>query len=269
MLHMTVFSFSFQNKSIVRDVSFAVEKGEYLTILGPNGAGKSTLLKCILRLHEKGRASGTITVAGRDARSYTRKELARTIAYVPQAGGRIPPFTVREFLLLGRYPHRAGLGALLPGDSDAVARALELTGMEMFAERSLASLSGGERQKAYLAAALAQETPVLLLDEPAAFLDVRHAAEVNALLYRLNREQGLTMLTVTHDVNHPLEAGGKTLVLCGGRHLYFGPSEDLAASGVLERAFEHTFTTIRNPRTGRTVLLPDGPCGGGEGGRHE
>ena len=257
MLYIDNLSFSLEGAQILLGVSFALKKGEYLSVLGPNGAGKSTLLKSILRLHDEGRSGGRITIAGKSPGSCSRKELARMAAYVPQAGGRIPPFTVGDFLLLSRYPHQTGLAAPQRSDEDAVARALALTGMGPFSERKLTSLSGGERQKAFLAAALAQEAPLLLLDEPAAFLDVRHAAEMGALLFRLNREQHLTMVTVTHDVNHPLEAGGKALVLRRGEQLYFGPAEGITEDGILEAAFGHTFTRVLHPQTGKRVLLPD------------
>lgn len=253
------YGFSYSGEPVLRDISFSLEQGAYLSIIGPNGAGKSTLLKSFLRLHETGRPEGKIVVRGRPLPSFSQRELARLVAYVPQPGGRIPPFTVADFLLLSRYPHASSPKALRALDADAVAHALAVTGTTRLADRRLDTLSGGERQKACLAAALAQGAEILLLDEPTAFLDPGHAADVNALLKTLNRERGLTILTVTHDLNHPLNAGGRALVLRRGEQVYFGPSGALASHGVLEAAFGHTFTYLTHPETGFPLVFADQP----------
>jgi iron complex transport system ATP-binding protein len=257
MLRLEHFSFAFPARQALDDIHFSLEKGAFLFIIGPNGAGKSTLLKCLLRLHEKGRTRGEIFLDGRPLSSRPQRELARLISYVPQAGGWIPPFTVREFLRLSRYPHTPP--GIRPGaaDADAVERALALTGMAGLAGRFLKNLSGGERQKAFLAAALAQDTEIMLLDEPASFLDPRHTSELNRLLKSLNREQGLTMLTVTHDLNQPLDAGGQVLALREGKQVFFGSTEELPQGGVMEKTYAHSFTLLQHPRTGRPAVLPD------------
>ena len=253
------FGFSFSDAPILKGISFSLEKGTYLSIIGPNGSGKSTLLKCFLRLHETGRSSGTLRIYGRNLESFSQCELARLIAYVPQAGGRIPPFTVMEFLKLSRYPYASRQWALRAEDHEETATALALTGTGHLIGKRLDALSGGERQRVYLAAALAQGAETLLLDEPASFLDPRHAAELNALLKHLNRDRHLTVLTVTHDLNHPFDAGGQTLILRHGEQLYFGPSEHLTGRGVLEKAFNHTFAYFTHPRTGNMLVFADQP----------
>jgi len=257
MLRLHDFSFFFDDKPVLQGLDFSLPQQGCLSVIGPNGAGKSTLLKCLLRLHERGRSTGDIRIKDQDIAAYGQQELARIISYVPQAGGWIPPFTVEEFLRLSRYPY----GSLGPeareAASRAAAKAMSLTGTEGLAGRSLKTLSGGERQKVYLAAALAQEAEIMLLDEPASFLDPRHAAELHALLRSLNRERGLAMITVTHDLNHPLSAGGDVLVLREGEQLFFGPAAELLASGVLEKAYTHEFTYMQHPRTGRPVVLVD------------
>jgi iron complex transport system ATP-binding protein len=233
-----------------------VGRGEFLSIIGPNGAGKSTFLKCLLRLHERAKITGSIEVEGRDIKQYDQRALARLISYVPQAGGWIPPFPVIDFCRLSRYPRTSAVSGLSPEDERAVERALELTGLGPLAKRPLKTLSGGERQKAYLAAALAQETDTLLLDEPAASLDPRHASDLAELLRRLNRESGLTMLMITHDLNHPLRAGGLALVLKAGERLYFGEVEGLLGGRVLEAAFDHDFVYLDHPLGGGQVVVP-------------
>jgi iron complex transport system ATP-binding protein len=251
--------FSFSGEPCLKNITFSLEKGAYLSIIGPNGAGKSTLLKIFLRLHGTGHARGLARVHGCPLASYSQRELARLIAYVPQAGDRLPPLTVAEFLQLSRYPYAFGAKGLSAEDREALDKALAHTDMTRLAARRLDTLSGGERQKAFLAAALAQGAGILLLDEPASSLDPKHAAEVSLLLKTLNREQGITMLTVTHDLNHPLDAGGQTLVLRRGEQIFFGPSDMLTRGDILEAAFNHTFTFPRHPATGKTLVLADQP----------
>jgi len=261
MLRLHDFSFFFNDKLILQGLDFYLPQNGCLSVIGPNGAGKSTLLKCLLRLHEGGRSSGEIRVKDKDVAAYGQRDLARVISYVPQAGGWIPPFTVEEFLRLSRYPYGFPGGSSGPAAREAAclaaAKAMTMTGTEELAGRSLKTLSGGERQKVYLAAALAQEAELMLLDEAASFLDPRHAAELHSLLHSLNREQGLAMITVTHDLNHPLSAGGDVLVLREGRQLFFGPAAGLLSSSVLEKAYNHEFTYVQHPRTGRPVVLVD------------
>ena len=280
ILQLKNFGFAFNKAMVLKDLSFSLNCGDYLSIIGPNGAGKSTLLKSLLRLHEHGRATGEILIQGQPLTKFQQPELARIISYVPQAGGWIPPFSVEEFLRLSRYPHTTRVNGLVKPapqannsrpkltNDQAVARAIELTGLESLSQRSLRNLSGGERQKAYLAAALAQDTEIMLLDEPAAFLDPKHAADLNKLLKNLNQEHGLTMLTVTHDLNHPLQAGGKALVLKPPNRLepraqlYFGPVQGLlpvppATTGILEQAFNHSFSYFEHPHNHRPAVLPD------------
>ncbi|OHB70595.1 MAG: ABC transporter ATP-binding protein, partial [Planctomycetes bacterium RBG_13_63_9] len=193
------FSFRMGRKEILRDVSFDVCEGEYLAIVGPNGAGKTTLVKCLDRILVGG--TGRIEICGRPLAAYRRRELARLISYVPQADGRVFPFPVEQFVLMGRYPYLTPFSAVSKEDRAVVRRAMQQTGTSEFADRLLGTLSGGERQKVFIAAALAQEAQILLLDEPTTFLDYRHQAEIIELLARINRSAGVTVLAVTHDVN--------------------------------------------------------------------
>ena len=199
VLEITNFSFRIGAKKILRDVTFSVAKGEYLSIVGPNGAGKTTLLKCIDRIHRGG--SGQIAVYGRPLESYRQRDLARHLSYVPQADGRVFPFTVEQFVLMGRYPHLNAFSSIAHEDRKTVLEVMERARISPFAHRRLDTLSGGERQKVYIAAALAQGAQVLLLDEPTTFLDYRHQAEIRDLLAEINRNSGVTIVAVTHDVN--------------------------------------------------------------------
>lgn len=250
------FSFAYGAHSVLGNINFRIESGAWLTILGPNGSGKSTLLKNMLRLVEGGRASGEMRVCDRPLGAYSQMELARLLAYVPQAGGRIPPFTVRDFINLSRYPFGYRKDARQAMPCASVENALKLTNTAHLADRRLDALSGGQRQRAFLAAALAQDTGILLLDEPASFLDPRHVYVMNEMLKKLHAENGMTIITVTHDLNQPLDAGGKALVLRDGRQLYFGDAEELAqGKGILEKAFEHEFSYLTHPRTSRPLVV--------------
>ena len=243
---------------ILDDVSLTVGRGQRWAVVGPNGAGKSTLLKCLVRIHRS--YKGRITIDGLDARGYSNRELARMVAYVPQAGGRLPPFTVRETILMSRYPHLSHFGTIGQRDYDLVRDLLARTGIGPLADRSMATLSGGERQKVFLAAALAQDAPILLLDEPTAFLDPRHAHEIRCLLHALNKEDEVTVIEVTHDLNAAVLDCDRIFALRDGRTAFFGPPDQFLDEAVLRRLYDRGFLLGEHPETGQPMILP-GRCG--------
>ncbi|MBI2302424.1 MAG: ABC transporter ATP-binding protein [Armatimonadetes bacterium] len=256
-LEVEALSFSIRGAAILRGVSARVPAGETWSILGANGAGKSTLLKCLMRIHTGW--SGRARLFGRELESYSQRELARRVAYVPQPGGdQRFPYTVREFVRMGRYPYAGPFGSAHPGDRAAIDDALARAGVEAFADRTLDTLSGGERQKVFIAAALAQGAEVLLLDEPTAFLDYRHRAEVSEILHAINQESGTTILTVTHDVNAAIVMGGHALALRRGEVAWCGPAEELACERRLGDIFEASFRLLDDPVTGLRLVAPQG-----------
>ncbi len=248
------FSFRIGRKEILRDVTFAVGKGEYLSIVGPNGAGKTTLLKCVDRLLAGG--TGKISICGRTLESYRQRELARLIGYVPQADGRALPFTVEQFVLMGRYPYLSPFSAVSEEDRRAVRVAMEQTGTIEFADRMLDTLSGGERQRVYIAAAMAQGAEILLLDEPTTFLDYRHQDEVRALLSSINRESGTTILMVTHDLNGATLHSDRIVALHEGQVAFCGPPAEIMQPGVLQRIYDSSLLLVDHPQTGLPVIVP-------------
>lgn len=259
-LEIESLSFSIRGAVILRNVSARILKGETWVILGANGAGKSTLLKCLMRIHRGW--GGRAHLFGRPLESYSQRELARRFAYVPQAGGdQRFPYTVREFIRMGRYPYAGPFGSAHPGDQAAINEAMARTGVNAFADRNLDTLSGGERQKVFIAAALAQGGDVLLLDEPTAFLDYRHQASVSAILHAVNRESGTTIITVTHDVNAAILMGGRALALREGEVAYCGSTEDLACERRLGDIFDATFRFLDDPVTGMRFVAPQGAAG--------
>ena len=231
-------SYTPEGKPVLDRISFEVERGEFLSILGPNGAGKSTLLKHLVRLLPV--QAGSVRLLGQPLARYSPKALARAVAYVPQAKGFIPPFRTLEFLLMNRYPHLSPFEK--PGERDLrlVADVLQAVGLTGFEARYLDTLSGGERQKVFVAAAMVQEAEAILLDEPTTFLDPRHALDVYGLLRELHR-QGKTLLMVTHDANAALAQSRRVLCLKGGRVLYFGAPEGIEPGRVLADLYDVPF----------------------------
>jgi iron complex transport system ATP-binding protein len=231
-------------RPVLNRVSFSVERGEFLAVTGPNGAGKSTLLQCLLRMVPG--TEGALRVDGRPLRSVPQRELARLMAYVPQADARGVAFRVEEFVLLGRYPHWSRFAGLSEADRRAVREALEVTGTTPFARRPVASLSGGERQKVFIAAALAQEAPVLLLDEPTTFLDPKHQADVCVLLRRLHKERGATVVMVTHDINLAALCADRVLALKQGEAAFLGAPSEFLRPEVLDGIYGVSFRVAQN-----------------------
>ncbi len=220
-----------------------IAAGECLSVVGPNGAGKTTLLRCLAGLRAP--TGGGITHRGQNYADLKRRELARRIAYVPQVRPANVPLTVREAVELGRYPHLSPF-QLAPSAADhrAVAQALAAAGIEALAERPLDELSGGERQMAWIAAALAQEAEVLILDEPTTHLDPRHQREVAGLLCRLHRECGATVLLATHDLELAGLLGDRVLALRAGRTFALGPPGEVLAADSLSALFDVPFRSV-------------------------
>jgi len=249
-------SFSIRGQKLLHKVSAHIGTGETWSIIGANGAGKSTLLKCLLRIHRGW--TGQVQLHGCDLTRYSQRELAQHMAYVPQPGGdQNFPFSVREFVRMGRYAYAGAFGSAHVGDAAAIESAMHRAEVEDFAERTLDTLSGGERQKVFIAAALAQGSDILLLDEPTAFLDYRHQAEVADILHNLHRE-GTTIISVTHDVNAALLTGGKVLALRDGAVAWCGSARELSQTDTLTRIFGASFRFLDDPVTGLRLVAPQG-----------
>lgn len=247
-------SVRFGNAEILREIDFRVESGGFLAVVGPNGAGKSTLLRCLDGIVEP--SGGRVEICGRALHGYNRRNLARTVSYVPQLDGGSLDFTVRAFVEMGRFPYLGAWAALTEADQTAVSEAMDLTEVAGFADRTMASLSGGERQRASIAAALAQGGSILLLDEPTSFLDYRHQTQILDLVDRLHREKGLTVVVVTHDLNSAVASADTVLALKGGRVERVGPPADLLDERVLAEIFDAEFRLVEGGRRGLPFVLP-------------
>ncbi|NOY87438.1 MAG: ABC transporter ATP-binding protein [Deltaproteobacteria bacterium] len=255
IIEIVNYSYRIGQTGILHDVSMCVYEGEYLCVIGPNGAGKTTLLKCLDRINIGGQ--GVIRMSGRPLEEYSQKELAKLLSYVPQADMRMLPFSAGEFVLMGRYPHLSPFSALKPGDREIVEKAMKLTGTERFYHRPMGTLSGGECQKVLIAAALAQGAKVLLLDEPTTFLDPKHGEEVLGILARLNREEGITVVSVTHDINSAVLNGDRVVALREGSVRFAGPPAGLMNNSILEAIYDRRFLLTPHPQSGRMIVLPE------------
>lgn len=236
MTVLTVDSISFAYVAgipTLRDVSLAVHRGEFLTLVGPNGSGKSTLLKLLDRIFLPD--GGSILLDGMPLASYTRADLARRVAYVPQDREAVFPFTVEEIVLMGRAPHTAGRFFESDADRAIVRRMMEVTDVAHLASHPVTNLSGGERQRAFIARALAQQPSVLLLDEPTAHLDIAHQVDIFRLLRSLSDGSGLTIVSVTHDLNLAAMYSDRiAMLLCGGLTAVGKPDEVLTVDRIRE-----------------------------------
>jgi iron complex transport system ATP-binding protein len=239
---------------ILHEVSMAVGVGEFLTVIGPNGAGKSTLLRCLDGILEP--SAGRVLIDDRRISDYGRRELARTVSYVPQPDAGPMDYIVRSFVEMGRYPHINAWAALSEADAAAVNDAMELTGVADLANRSMSSLSGGERQRASIAAALAQGGSILLLDEPTSFLDYRHQVQILDLLDRLHKENGLTIVAVTHDLNSTVASSDAVIALKTGRVVATGSPAELLDADSLAAIYDADFRLIAGGHRGLPLVLP-------------
>jgi iron complex transport system ATP-binding protein len=248
-----------EGADLLCDVSFSVPAGASLAVVGPNGAGKSTLLRCLDGLLPA--AGGRITLRGRPLQSYSRRELARVVSYVPQADARLIHFSVWSFVEMGRYPYLRGWEAPGAADAEAVGVALEMTGTRHLERRAVDSLSSGERQRVLIAAALAQGGEVLLLDEPTSFLDYRHQVQVLEVLERLRYERGSTIILVTHDLNGAVSDADQVLALKGGRVAYDGPPEQLFTAEALHEIYDAEFLLVPQAERRLPLVVPRGSGG--------
>lgn len=241
-------------KPVVNRVDVAVADGEWLALIGPNGAGKTTLLRAIARLVP---FAGEIELEGRSVTELSRGELARLVAVVPQEPYTPPWMTVAEYVLLGRTPHLGPLAKEGAHDRDAAGRALGRLDLLDFAGRRLGTLSGGEKQRAVVARALAQEAPVVLLDEPTAALDIGHQQQALELLDGLRAESGLTLVAAMHDLTLAAQYADRMLMLDTGRVVADGAPADVLTEAVIA---EHYGAAIDVVSVGeRIAVVPRRP----------
>jgi iron complex transport system ATP-binding protein len=240
----------YEGADILRGISFDLHAGEVLGVVGPNGSGKSTLLRTLTGLVSL--RAGNVHFGGRNLASLVPRERARLCAVQPQTKAPVFDFDVRRFVLLGRHAHRTLLGRAAAADEAAVTNALECADVQHLAHRSVRKISAGEWQRTLLARALAQETPVLLLDEPVAHLDPGHRHQVYGLLRELARRQNKAILCVSHDLNLAAEFSDRLMVMQNGTIRALGAPAEVLRDDLLQEVFQCcSLKAGTNPFTGR------------------
>jgi iron complex transport system ATP-binding protein len=240
---------------VVDGVDVRVAEGEWVALIGPNGAGKTTLLRAIARLVP---FTGEIVLDGRAATELPRAELARLVAVVPQEPSTPPWMTVAEYVLLGRTPHLGPLAKEGARDRDAAARALARLDLLPFSHRRLGTLSGGEKQRAVVARALAQEARIVLLDEPTAALDIGHQQQALELLDGLRAESGLTLVAAMHDLTLAAQYADRMLLLDAGRVAADGSPADVLTEASIAQHYGAAIDVV--PVGDRLAVVPRRPA---------
>ena len=244
---------------IVEDLDLDVPAGRVTAIIGANGCGKSTLLRGLTR--QLAPRAGSIEVLGRDAARVSARDYARTVALLPQHPVAPEGMTVAQLVARGRHPHRGLLGGRAAGDDAAIASALERTDLVELADREAGTLSGGQRQRAWLAPVLAQQTPVVLLDEPTSYLDLSHQVEVLDLVRALPDPRGggrATVVAVLHELNLAARSADHIVAMAAGRVVAQGTPGEVIVPEVLAEVFGLDADVVADPLLGHPVVLPRG-----------
>jgi ABC-type cobalamin/Fe3+-siderophores transport system ATPase subunit len=249
-----------QSLVALRDVSLNVEAGEVVGLVGPNGSGKTTLIRAVTKVVQP--VGGEIRIGGDDVASLAQVEIARRVAVVPQEPLLPEAFTALDCVLMGRTPHLRLLENEGVRDFEAARIAMQRTGTWELAERPVGQLSGGERQRVVVARALAQETPLLLLDEPTAHLDIGHQASVLGLMRSLCRDEGKAVLAVVHDLTLAAAYCDRLALLrTGGSLVAEGSPGEILRPGLLSQVYGASVDVFPHPRTGRPVVAPSADGG--------
>ncbi|HEX7794637.1 MAG TPA: ABC transporter ATP-binding protein [Vicinamibacterales bacterium] len=261
MLKATDVSFSYDGgrrgaRRVIDRVSFDVERGTIVGLLGPNGSGKTTLVRILAgMLHPD---SGQVLLEGASVIDMSRRDLARRVALVPQETHTTFDFSVIDMVLMGRYPHLGPFELERPADLDIAREALEATGTADLESRSFRTLSGGEKQRVIIAAALAQASDLLLLDEPTTALDVGYQFEVAMLLKRLNTDHGTTMIVSTHDLNLAASLCERVVLLKSGSVIAHGPTAETLTAENIRLLYNVEADVQFHARAGHLTVVPLG-----------
>lgn len=253
MLSIRNLSFSVGPARLLEGVSLDVAKGGYTVIVGQNGAGKTTILKCLARIFDSWK--GEILLEGNSIRSIPRKAAARRIAFVQQSLAIPFAFTVRQIVEMGRYPYLSPLAPISKREREIADSAMQEIGITEFSERTMETLSGGERQKVMLAAAITQQPEMLLLDEPTTYLDYRHQAEIGSVLRKINR-RGTTILEVTHDINRAVLDGQHVIAIGKGKVVFDGRPDVFMRPETLRGIYGIDFELVDHPNHPLKMIVP-------------
>ena len=241
------------DRSVIDALDLTVEPGQITSIVGPNACGKSTLLRTLARLLRP--VSGHVVLDGAEIASYSSKEVARRIGLLPQTSIAPDGITVLDLVSRGRYPHQTVLRQWSQADEDAVQEALEATTTTALSGRFVDELSGGQRQRVWVAMALAQQTPLLLLDEPTTYLDIAHQVELLDLFSDLNA-RGRTLVAVLHDLNQAARYATHLVAMKDGRIVAEGAPSDVVTAELVEQVFGLKCRILNDPESNTPLVIP-------------
>lgn len=238
-------------KNIISDISFYIDEGEYFSIIGPNGAGKSTLLKSMCRIIDH--TSGEIIISDLNIRSITQKELAKKITYVTQTP-IVNDYSVYDFIMFSRYPYFSSFTSISSEDKKKVRESMEITHLEEFSNRKLRTLSGGERQRVNIAAAIAQDTKIILFDEPGTFLDPFYDQQISELISNINKNLKITVVNVTHNINKALLYSDRIAAMKNGGLKFLENTYELRTEQISD-LYDTEFIDIQHPITKNRMII--------------
>jgi iron complex transport system ATP-binding protein len=244
----------YNGRQVLTNVDFTVREGSVTVLLGPNGSGKSTLLKTLARTLAP--SAGKVLLDGNDIHRQPTRTVAQQLGILPQSPTAPDGLTVRELVGLGRFPYQSLMRQWSRHDEAAVEEAMRVADVATFADRPVDALSGGQRQRCWIAMVLAQETDLLLLDEPTTFLDLKVQVDLLELLVSLAHTQGRTLLVVLHDLNLAAAYADRLVMMKAGRILHDGPPETVFTADNLKQVFDLDAQVIREPLAGRPVCVP-------------
>ncbi|MFD2043724.1 ABC transporter ATP-binding protein [Ornithinibacillus salinisoli] len=241
---------------IIDDLNLEIPKGEITVFIGGNGCGKSTLLRSLARLMKP--KEGDVVLNGEDIAKMATKDVARKLAILPQSPTTPEGLTVKELVKQGRHPYRGFLKQWSKEDEDAVTHALEVTNISNLQDRSVDSLSGGQRQRAWIAMTLAQDTDLILLDEPTTYLDMTHQIDVLDLLFELNEKDGRTIVMVLHDINLASRYAHHIVAIRDKKVFAQGKPEEIINCNLVHEVFDMKCDVMYDPMFGTPMCIPHG-----------
>ncbi len=246
-------SFNIDKRNILENISFSVKKGDFFSIIGPNGAGKTTLIKLIFKIIDKN--SGYISLNNKNITIFSRKEIAKQISLVSQNNQFSGTIKVLDFMEFARYPHLDFFEKIDGKHSEIIDNSLKMTNVFHLKNRKLSTLSGGEIQRVFIAGAIAQETEIIVLDEPVSNLDPAHREKIMKLLKKINQEENKTIIIVTHDINEASLLSNKILGIKNGKKVFYGTPKDLMKKEILKEIFDYDFLISKHPELEKEIVL--------------